>query len=44
MKKVFWTTVFWAVVIAGGLSYLKWFDQDTAKNIVSYIVDLEATS
>jgi hypothetical protein len=39
MKKIFWTSIFWIAVVAGFLSYLKWFDTtNLGVELASYVV------
>lgn len=38
MKKVFWTTIFWWIVVVGFVAYMKWFNQDLAQYISWYFV------
>lgn len=38
MKKFFWTTIFWLIVLVGLIAYMKWFNQDLAKNFTRFIV------
>ncbi|MCF7834710.1 GerMN domain-containing protein [Candidatus Gracilibacteria bacterium] len=37
MKKIFWTSVFWIVIIAAFRGYLRWFDDGLAKDVSGLI-------
>ncbi len=38
MKKIFWTTIFWWIVVVGFVAYMKWFNQDLAQYISGFFV------
>lgn len=37
MKKIFWTTIFWIVIVFGFVFYMKSFDADMANDFASRI-------
>lgn len=37
MKKVFWTSIVWIILICGFVLYMKWFNQPLAQNVTSFI-------
>jgi len=41
MKQVFWTSIFWIVVVTGFLGYLKWFDSThLGVQLASYVIEM----
>ena len=37
MKKVFWTSIVWIILICGFVLYMKWFNQSLAQRVTSFI-------
>ena len=37
MKKVFWTSIVWIVLICGFVLYMKWFNQPLAQKVTSFV-------
>ena len=37
MKKVFWTSIVWIILICGFVLYMKWFNQPLAQKFTSFI-------
>jgi len=37
MKKVFWTSIVWIILICGFVLYMKWFNQPLAQKVTSFI-------
>ena len=37
MKKVFWTSIVWIILVCGFVLYMKWFNQPLAQKVTSFI-------
>ena len=37
MKKIFWTSIVWIVLVCGFILYLKWFNQPLADNLFTFV-------
>ena len=37
MKKVFWTSIVWIILVCGFAFYMKWFNQPLAQKVTSFI-------
>lgn len=37
MKKVFWTSIVWIILILGFVAYMKWFGQPLAERVADFI-------
>ena len=37
MKKVFWTSIVWIILICGFVLYMKWFNQPLAQNVTWFV-------
>ena len=37
MKKVFWTSIVWIILICGFTLYMKWFNQNLAQKVTAFI-------
>ena len=37
MKKIFWTSIVWILLICGGIAYIKWFNQPVADTVAGFI-------
>ena len=44
MKSVFWTSVFWLLIVAGGLFYIKAYDTTLGTQVAQWLVSAEQAS